>query len=355
MPLVTSMPPLDDRRNQARAARRARPTSSTTSAIDRAEAQGGQGAGRRPVLLRQRARQLQPQPGGHGRGRLRRRRSTCAPPWRPTTTPATRTRTASATRATSAPASSRPSTTRTPRPRARRCGCMVRNIPVQDDFDQDGIGDVCDNCIVRPTAATSGPRPMACSPAGIGRRCPFDEDDVCQVDNDMAAVRRRCLRRSRACRSSSPTRPVRSVTATPMTSTRTAWRTSTTSARAPLGRVEDGYAIWRRSRDECPTGAKCTNGVCNHVDSDNDNVGDRCDTCPYNGNSKQVLDGGMQDGRPGRGLRRQPCETNTAATSATTPRQIAFYDKVQQRPVLRDDCSRGGRAHSTRVTSRSTR
>ena len=76
-------------------------------------------------------------------------------------------------------------------------------------------------------------------------------------------------------------------------------------------------------------GVTCTNGTCaNHVDSDNDGVGDACDSCPDVANPKQIQEGAMQDDDPDGDYVGNGCETNSECFDRFDPRPIAFYSKV---------------------------
>ena len=198
---------------------------------------------------------------------------------------------------------------------------MVRNIPVQDDFDQDGIGDVCDNCIVKANCGDFGPKADGLQPAGISSTVPFDKDNVCQTDNDMVPfVGDACVIEGVPLELADAAGPV-------------GHGNTDDFDQDGLANLEDICPRLRVDRvacggpEECPTGAKCTDGICNHVDSDNDGVGDRCDTCPYNPNSNQVQDGGMQMDDPDGDFVGNACETNPSCYERADARQIAFYTK----------------------------
>lgn len=195
---------------------------------------------------------------------------------------------------------------------------LIRNIPDQSDFDGDGIGDVCDNCIVASNCGDWGNDDPNKQPAGIGDPVPFDNNNICQVDND----------------------------AVPFVGDACSGVEMLEGAAGPIGvgaqddfdqdgivNVDDPCPRQRlkacQSEAECGDGVACTNGKCaTHVDSDNDGVGDACDTCPYVANPKQIQEGSMQDDDPDGDFVGNLCETNTECYDRADARPIAFYTKV---------------------------
>lgn len=218
---------------------------------------------------------------------------------------------------------------------------QVRNIPLQRDFDEDGIGDVCDNCIVRGNCGPFGPDADGLRPASIGDVVPFDDNDTCQVDTDaLPFVGDACFDKDtgKGLQLEGAAGPVGHLDTDDFDQDGIA-NIDDYCPRIRSGQLSDNYAIWTCTEDtdcvlnspcdgdECVY-AKCTSGVCNHADTDGDLIGDLCDTCPSDANSKQTLDGGMQEDDPDNDFVGNVCETNSSCYERTDPRPMAFYDKV---------------------------
>jgi hypothetical protein len=157
---------------------------------------------------------------------------------------------------------------------------------------------------------------------------PFDDDDVCQIDTDMLPyVGDACVEQGVAIQLEGAAGPVGHLDTDDFDQDGLA-NIDDKCPRIRSGRLADNYAIWTCATEDDCEGAECTNGVCNHVDTDNDNVGDLCDTCPSDGNSKQVLDGGMQEDDKDEDFVGTICETNSGCYDNNDPRPLAFYDKV---------------------------
>ena len=191
----------------------------------------------------------------------------------------------------------------------------VRNIPSIADADGDGIGDACDNCIHVPNCqnydetnrwlpgspiafddpaqcqtdanddmvgdACEGlpPMPGAAGPVGLGPDDDFDQDGLRNVTD--------------AC--------PRSMIATPVA--------CETDADCPFNR-------------RCET----ADGVCDHVDTDADGVGDVCDTCPTAENPTQVNDApGIEADDPDRDFVGSACEGSELCDMFAGPARVAFY------------------------------
>jgi hypothetical protein len=188
----------------------------------------------------------------------------------------------------------------------------VRNIPDFGDADGDGIGDVCDNCVRTPNCQGYG------DGAGLTvyvLGLPIDiEAADCQEDADNDGVGDACA------------------------------GTTLPGAAGPVGLGpdddfdQDGLTnVWDAAPrqpvaaqgcdgpEDCPEGAACTDGVCGHIDRDNDGVGDVCDTCPFNANPKQNIEGADIEEDPDGDFVGSPCEGAPQCYEYGNPRPLAFY------------------------------
>ncbi|MEX1364913.1 MAG: thrombospondin type 3 repeat-containing protein [Nannocystaceae bacterium] len=197
---------------------------------------------------------------------------------------------------------------------------VVRNVPFQNDTDGDGIGDVCDNCVFTANCEEYGPS----NPWSLGDPIEFDDDVLCQADANRDMVGDAC-----------------------------AGMMVTNFAAGPVGLGEnddfdqDGLpnildACPRQpvalsltdlipcgSDADCPDNAKCETevGVCDHLDTDGDSVGDICDSCPFVENPLQVADGAMQEADDTDGdFVGNACETASSCEKRRDARPLSFYE-----------------------------
>ncbi len=190
----------------------------------------------------------------------------------------------------------------------------VRNIPLQGDLDHDGVGDVCDNCVT--VANCEGFDAM--NPA-TENELPVDPEDpeTCQTPaSEHAMLGAACV-----------------VVGVPL---------QLPEAAGPVGYGpdddldQDGLsniddlcprqpvaAQACESDADCPEHSACAGQRCNHRDPDGDQVGTRCDTCPFVANPEQVTEGGAELDDPDGDFVGSVCEL--ACDERVNPRPIAHY------------------------------
>jgi len=184
---------------------------------------------------------------------------------------------------------------------------LVRNIPWQGDADEDGIGDVCDNCVQVANCQTYGPS----NPYEVGDPIDYTNRNVCQRDDNGDLVGDTCA--------------MEEGVGIGMNDDFDGDALPNISDLCPR---QPAPAQVCAGSDECPAGAVCDTaaGVCNHIDTDDDNVGDICDTCPFTGNPNQTMDGTMQEEDEDGDFVGNVCETNNACAGVADSRPFAFYE-----------------------------
>jgi hypothetical protein len=194
----------------------------------------------------------------------------------------------------------------------------TRNVPAQADADRDGIADVCDNCPTVANCGTYGPD----TPHRQGIELPTDEDE-CQTDDEDDLVGDAC----QGLETDGAAGPIGFGPADDFDQDGVA-NLDDACPRQPIAdRVTCGDA------SECDAGRVCEGllgdaaaGVCDHLDSDGDGVGDECDSCPYVENATQVFDGGAQEDDPDGDFVGTDCELDDACSTEHGPRPIGFYE-----------------------------
>lgn len=198
----------------------------------------------------------------------------------------------------------------------------VRNVPFQGDADRDGIGDVCDNCVLAANCQDYG----ASNPWELGDPIAYDDDVLCllDADNDMIGD---------ACEGSMPNEfAAGSVGLGPDDDFDQDGLSNVLDAcpRQPVALTSEEHAAIACTSDaDCGEGRKCETaaGICDHLDTDSDGVGDVCDTCPFTENPLQVADGAMQEGDDTDGdFVGNACETAPACERRIDPRPFSFYE-----------------------------
>lgn len=208
----------------------------------------------------------------------------------------------------------------------------VRNIPFQFDTDQDGIGDVCDNCVPFANCGVFGPS----NPHRVGMPVPFAQAGECQTDTNQNMIGDACIDPdSNAPYSLSYAAGPVGFESTDDFDQDGIINLEDWCPRQPVALVN--FDVDERTActdsEDCGLNSVCAataasdgNRYCNHVDTDGDQVGDMCDTCPYKSNPMQVTDSGMQLDDPDGDFVGNTCETSSACNTFKDPRPYAFME-----------------------------
>ncbi|MEM7159498.1 MAG: thrombospondin type 3 repeat-containing protein [Myxococcota bacterium] len=201
-------------------------------------------------------------------------------------------------------------------PEAAPFGYMrVRNIPSIADADGDGIGDACDNCIHVPNCQNYDEN----NPWLPGSEIAYDDPTQCQTDTDQNMVGDACEGLPPMPGAAAP------VGLGPDDDFDQDGLTNVVDA-CPRSMLADAIAC--STDEDCPFNRKCETaaGLCDHLDTDADGVGDACDTCPTVENPMQAADEfGAEDDDPDGDFIGSACEANAQCDIVTAPARVAFY------------------------------
>jgi hypothetical protein len=198
----------------------------------------------------------------------------------------------------------------------------VRNVPFQDDADGDGIGDACDNCVLAANCQDYD----ASNPWNLGDDIEYDDDVLCQIDANDDMVGDDCEGAMPNDFAAGP------IGLGPDEDFDQDGLTNVVDAcpRQPVAlTTEEHDAIACTTDADCPESRKCETayGICDHLDTDGDGVGNACDTCPFTENPLQIADGAMQEGDDTDGdFVGNACETQSACEKRLDPRPFSFYE-----------------------------
>lgn len=189
---------------------------------------------------------------------------------------------------------------------------QVRNEPAFTDFDQDGIGDACDNCVALPNCEDFGPD----NPHLPGDPIADDDPNQCQRDDDADMIGDACVGQMLEGAAG-----IVGFGADDDFDQDGLRNSIDICPRQPVPE-----AIACSGPGECPVGSSCVDERCDHVDSDDDGVGDVCDTCPLSPNPLQMMDGGQQEDDEDGDFVGDACETFPDCAVITDPPATDYYE-----------------------------